>query len=416
MVGPPHEAGPKSPASSFFRASLLALASLLLTPSCTHAQSREAFADATAQLMRAAEGEFGDEGRTCWPPSMRWRAPSDWDAALARAAAGGRGGRRAANRRARTRLATAIGSRDVRGALGSSSGGALAPRAPRSTAERLALDRLGRTTRRGRYRDVARAPAPGRGLSRRLAPATPDAIAAPRRTLRPLSSPGRSPPRFPADALLADTGERPPAARALRAGFCAPGQGRCDEASTAAPAAPPILSAAPLMSPRPAPTAGDAAGAIERLWPWRAVTPAEALAMLALAWRRPAMPRAWRNCRPPSRSILGWRAWLRWRRASADAGVAPGARQVGQAAIGAGDWARAVEVLEPWPQPSGGRRALCAARGANVARSDLAGAARAFRAGSTHAAVERRAPGGQRVRAAGHAAEAVVGASRRSRK
>ena len=294
MVGPPHEAGPKSPASSFvglprfLRATLLALASLLLTPPCTHAQSREAFADATAQLMRAAEGEFGDEGRyvTAAVDAMA-RALADWDSALARAEADLVGDvaaappMTAARRRAalaaayleRGRFAAALEQLDLATRLDATFGEAYLLRG-------LVLERLGRTEAAAAAYRAAR-PLEPRSLAAAYHVALmPVASAADRRAasnelLAALMDPARARHLvFPTDAFFDDGGSSVPALALARyaPGFTCIRDGRYDDAVAAlrVAARADSLIAAPersagLLAAAGALRAGDSAGAVERL-------------------------------------------------------------------------------------------------------------------------------------------------------
>ena len=416
------------PVTRFLRASLLALTSLLLTSPCTHAQSREAFADATAQLMRAAEGEFGDEGRyVIAAVDAMARALAGWDAALSSAETGLAGDVAAAppplaaSRRValaaayleRGRFEDALEQLDLAMRLDAGFGEAYLLRG-------LVLERLGRTeAAAAAYR--AAWPHQPRSLAAAyhvaLMPAASDADrrAASNELLAALMDPARARRLvFPTDAFFDDGGATVPALALAR---YAPAvarirEGRYDDAVAAlrvAAGADPLV-AAPERSPdllaaAGALRAGDSAGAIERL---ATVDPdpsptSEAHRVLGLAHQASGdlnlavkqLAAAIRVDPQNERARLALAGVLAKAGRVADARIAlrdarasipasgQAAWRLGQMAAAAGEWTEAVEAFEQAAAagPLAGEGALQAmlAR-ARSQQGDRDGAARALRA------------------------------------
>ena len=416
------------PVTRFLRASLLALTSLLLTSPCTHAQSREAFADATAQLMRAAEGEFGDEGRyVIAAVDAMARALAGWDAALSSTETGLVGDVAAAppplaaSRRValaaayleRGRFEDALEQLDLAMRLDAGFGEAYLLRG-------LVLERLGRTeAAAAAYR--AAWPHQPRSLAAAyhvaLMPAASDADrrAASNELLAALMDPARARRLvFPTDAFFDDGGATVPALALARYAPAAARirEGRYDDAVVAlrvAAGADPLV-AAPERSPdllaaAGALRAGDSAGAIERL---ATVDPdpsptSEAHRVLGLAHQASGdlnlavkqLAAAIRVDPQNERARLALAGVLAKAGRVADARIAlrdarasipasgQAAWRLGQMAAAAGEWTEAVEAFEQAAAagPLAGEGALQAMlAGARSQQGDRDGAARALRA------------------------------------
>jgi tetratricopeptide (TPR) repeat protein len=436
MVGTPHEAGQTPRPRPAFA---LALLCVLFASAPARAQSRDAFVESTLQFVQAAEGEFGDEGRYVLAAiDGMGRVLREWDTALTRSdgALSIEASKSPAPAAARIHLAIAAlyieRGRFERALVSLGWAASIEPDGADAHLLRgLALDRLGRTdlataayreawrrqplTLAAAYR-VALAPG-GRVVSQaERAEAVAELVAA---AAHPES--GRR-LLFPTDALLDDASAPAPLLPLARyaPAFALLGQGRYDEAVTAlrAAAAGDPLTRAPadVVAAGGALRAGDAAGALERLTPAAAspTAPAETHRVLALAWRASGdTTQAMKELRAAiALDPSDERAWLALGDATAPASSRARWR-AGQTALAAGDWAAAVEALEPTtaPRPLAGASALYGALvRAYRARADAMAVVRVLRAtveAQPHSSAAHAELAGA-LRVAGRADEAAV--------
>jgi tetratricopeptide (TPR) repeat protein len=414
----------------FRRGFALLAALLLLLPASARAQGRDGFVEATVQLLQAAAGEFGDEGRylTAAVDAMA-RALQDWDAAIARAEAGlaadavKAAPTEAARMRAglaaifveRGRFAAALQELEQSTRLDPAL-------AEAHLLKGLVLERLGRAAdARAAYRAawqrrplslvpayyVALAPPSSSDADRAsAAAATTELLAA-----AADASGQRRPLVFPTDAFLDDTASMGPVLPLARyaPAFGLIATGRYDEAVAAfrvAAAVDPLVTDAPsdLLAAARALRAGDAAGAIEQLTPVVAARPdaAQAHRVLGLAYQAAGkgeqalaeLEMTIRLDRTDERARIALSAVLARAGRTQDARLAlrdalvqiPTSGQaqwrLGQLALAAGDLAEAIPAFEQAAAagPLAGAGTLLVTLGRSYNQlPDLDGAARAYR-------------------------------------
>ena len=441
MVGTPHEAGGNSGLVLSLPRFLAAALCLTLTASPAAPQGREAFVASTLQFVRAAEGEFGDEGRYLLAAvEAMARALRDWDTALqgSEADLSMQASKTPPPAGARLHLAIAAllieRGRFERALISLGRAASIDPDgADAYLLSGLALDRMGRagdataayreawrrqpSTLAAAYR-VALAPAGGVVSHAERAEAVVELVAAathPEAGRRLL---------FPTDALLDDASASAPLLPLARyaPAFTLLGQGRYDEAVAvlrAAAGGDPLTRApAAVAAAGAALRAGDTGGAIEQLTPLAAspAAPPEARRVLALAWRASGdSAKALQELRAAvALDPADERARLALGDPHPHMSVSMRARwQVGQAAMAAGDWAGAVEALEPVAAsrpPAGAGVVYGALARAYLARGDAADAVRVLRArveAQPHAGAAHAELAGA-LRAAGRTDEATV--------
>jgi len=383
------------------------------------------------QLLEAAAGEFGDEGRyVAAAIDAMARAMVDWDAAIGRAEAGLAADAATAPPPVVARMRAALAAVYVeRGRFAPAldqleQSTRLDPElAEAHLLKGLVLERLGRADAavvayRAAWQRKPQSLAPAYRVA--LAPAGPDADrAAAAAAVNELlavaaSAAGQRPLVFPTDAFLDDSGSKAPVLPLARyaPAFALIAQGRYDEAVASfrmAAASDPLMQAAAdspdTLAAAGALRAGDSAGAIERLTTIIATHPsaAEAHRILGLAYhaggdREQALAQFGEAIRldpMDERARVGLSALLAQAGRSQEARIAlrDAVRQIpasgqaqwrlGQLALEAGDWPEAIAAFEQAAArgPLAGAGVLYVTLGRVYNQlPDLDGAARAYRA------------------------------------